>query len=104
MDPFPLYSPLIERALRLAATAHQTQCRKGTDIPYVTHPVHAAWILLRAGFSDDRLLAAALLHDAVEDAGVTLDELREQFHADVVETVVAVTEHKHDAEGRKRSW
>jgi (p)ppGpp synthase/HD superfamily hydrolase len=104
MDPFPLYSPLIERALRLAATAHQTQCRKGTDVPYVTHPVQTAWILLRAGFTDDHLLAAALLHDAVEDAGVTLDELREQFPAEVVETVAAVTERKHDEHGRKRSW
>ena len=59
-----LFSPLLERALRFAADRHRNQTRKATDIPYITHPISVAWILQRAGFDDEVLLAAALLAGA----------------------------------------
>jgi (p)ppGpp synthase/HD superfamily hydrolase len=98
------FSPLLERALRFAADAHRDQTRKGSDVPYITHPVQVAWILSRTGWNDECLLAAALLHDVLEDCGVEVRELRELFPDSVVETVVAVSERKFDQQGRKRSW
>ena len=60
-----LFSPLIERAMRVAACNHRHHHRKSSDLPYITHPAGVALILLRAGFDDEELLAAALLHDVV---------------------------------------
>ncbi len=99
-----LYSPLVERAMRFAARAHAEQTRKGTDLPYLTHVCSCAMILLRAGFDDEELIAAALLHDVVEDTDVSSDQLARTFPPQVVEMVEWVTERKHDAQGRKRAW
>lgn len=99
-----LFSPLVERAMRIAARAHRHHHRKGSDLPYITHPAHAAMILLRAGIDDDEILAAALLHDVVEDTEHTLEMLAADFPPKVVQLVAAMTERKHDHDGRKRSW
>lgn len=99
-----LHSPLLEQALRTAALAHRSQTRKATDIPYITHPCAVALALVRAGYQDDELLAAALLHDVVEDTDVTLADLQEQFSARVCELVAAMTEKKKDASGQTRPW
>jgi (p)ppGpp synthase/HD superfamily hydrolase len=76
------YSYLIDRALVVAAIVHRDQLRKGTRIPYLMHPVHVALMLAGHGFGED-VVAAALLHDALEDfqpgnAGVR-GALRETF-------------------------
>lgn len=99
-----LFSPLVERAMRIAAQAHRHHHRKGCDLPYITHPAHAAMILLRAGIDDDEILAAALLHDVVEDTEHSLEMLAADFPSKVVQLVAAMTERKHDHDGRKRSW
>src|SRR5574337_273593 len=83
------YSPLLEKALRFAALAHQGQFRKATDIPYLTHPAAVALILLQGGFTDDVILASALLHDVVEDADVPLARLEAEFPAPIAEYVAA---------------
>jgi (p)ppGpp synthase/HD superfamily hydrolase len=100
----PLFSPLVERAMRIAAKAHRHHHRKGSDLPYISHPAQAAMILLRAGIDDDEILAAALLHDVVEDTEHTLEMLATDFSPRVVQLVAAMTERKHDEHGRKRSW
>ncbi len=97
-------SPLIERALNIAVDAHQGQTRKGGGPPYIIHPVHVAFILLKAGFTDENTLAAGLLHDVLEDTSVTAEELRKQFPDDVVNTVRESSEEKFDSQGKKRSW
>lgn len=99
-----LYSPFVERAMRFAATAHHAQRRKGGDVPYLTHLASVALILTRAGFDDDELLAAALLHDAVEDAGVSGEVIASMFSPRVAGLVAAVSEVKHDAEGILLPW
>jgi (p)ppGpp synthase/HD superfamily hydrolase len=99
-----MHTPLIEHALRMAAEAHRTQTRKGTDVPYITHPCAVAMILLRAGYDDDELLAAALLHDVVEDTEVTLEDLRARFPSRTCELVAAMSERKVDEHGQKRPW
>lgn len=99
-----LHSPLIERALRVAARAHREQTRKGTDIPYLTHPTAVALILVRAGFDDEATLSAALLHDVVEDTDYPPERLAAEFPPRVLEYVAAVTERKLAADGSKRPW
>jgi guanosine-3',5'-bis(diphosphate) 3'-pyrophosphohydrolase len=95
---------LLERALRIAANAHRDQVRKGGNVPYFAHSAAVALILARLGFPDESLLAAALLHDVVEDTDVTLDQLAAQFPAEVIEAVAALSETKNDSEGRLRPW
>src|SRR5215475_1016354 len=72
---------LIERAYVVARDAHRDQMRRSGD-PYIAHPLGVAMILADLGL-DDVTLAAALLHDAVEDTSVTLADLETQFGADV---------------------
>jgi guanosine-3',5'-bis(diphosphate) 3'-pyrophosphohydrolase len=95
---------LLERALRTAAIAHRGQLRKGGEVPYFAHAAAVALILARAGFTEETLLAAALLHDVVEDTDVTLDELAAKFPPDVIALVTALSETKTDAAGRLRPW
>lgn len=60
------YSLPLDRALVLAGLVHAQQRRKGTAVPYLTHPVHVAMILARLGYPE-RMLVAAVLHDVLED-------------------------------------
>jgi (p)ppGpp synthase/HD superfamily hydrolase len=92
-----------ERALRLAASGHAGQVRKGSGVPYIQHPMGVALILARAGFDED-VVIAGLLHDLVEDTEVTLDQIRNGFGDRVAEIVGFCSEVKHDAEGKKRPW
>lgn len=63
-------------ALNLAYQLHKTQPRKGTDIPYLSHPLAVSALVMEHGGSEDEAIAA-LLHDAVEDAGKVLQSVRE---------------------------
>lgn len=99
-----MYSPLVELAFRLAAKRHAGQVRKGSDVPYLTHPAAVALILLRSGFDDETLLAAALLHDVVEDTDCTAEQLEAEFGPAVAGCVRLLTERKLDESGRKRPW
>ena len=86
------FSPVIERAMRLAVRCHRHQNRKLSDLPYISHPASVALILSQSGFGDEDVLAAALLHDVVEDTDCTLDELSALFPPKVAEYVAALTE------------
>lgn len=96
-------SPLVDRALALAARWHAGQTRKGKDIPYIQHPVAVGMLLDRLGY-DDEVIAAGLLHDVVEDAGVPIDEIARQCGPRVGALVAHCTEQKLDASGTKRPW
>ncbi|HVV99598.1 MAG TPA: HD domain-containing protein [Planctomycetaceae bacterium] len=90
--------------MRVAARAHRNQHRKASDLPYITHPASVALILVRAGFTDEALLAAALLHDVVEDTSYGAEILAAEFPPLVAEYVAALSERKLDDSGRKRAW
>ena len=96
-------STFLDSALIFAARAHNKQNRKGTDIPYIVHPVGVMLTLIECGESDPELLAAALLHDTVEDTGATLNQLREKFGERVARIVEGCSEpDKNDSwENRK---
>ncbi|WP_436891913.1 RelA/SpoT family protein [Nocardiopsis dassonvillei] len=80
---------LIERAYEVAAHHHRDQKRKSGD-PYITHPLAVATILAELGMQE-ATLAAALLHDTVEDTEYTLAELRTDFGDEIAELVDGVT-------------
>ena len=69
---------LLDRALVFAVQAHKNTERRGKGFPYIVHPLEAVSIAATLT-SDQELLAAAALHDVVEDTGVTLDDLRREF-------------------------
>lgn len=98
------FSPLVERAMRVAARCHREQTRKASDLPYLTHPASVAMLLTKAGITDDEILAAALLHDVVEDTDCSIEVLAAEFPPKVIEFVAALTERKRDDAGQKRSW
>ncbi len=90
--------------MRTAAIAHRSQHRKQTDIPYFAHPAAVALLLARAGVTDEATLAAAVLHDVLEDTELTEQVLRREFPAEVVDIVCAASERKLDEQGNKRPW
>lgn len=79
----------IVAAYEFAARAHEGQFRKSGE-PYVQHPLAVATIVASLGL-DDASIAAALLHDAVEDTGVTLEDLTRDFGPDIAAMVDGVT-------------
>ena len=89
----------IHDAIIFAAKAHEGQRRKGTDIPYITHPFEVAQILMEAG-CDETLIIAGLLHDTLEDTEVTAAEIEEQFGPEVLALVDSDTQ-RRSADGRR---
>lgn len=85
-------SPLVRAALAKARAAHAGQIRNGSGgMPYVEHPITVAARLDEQGYRDE-VLAAALLHDVIEDSDATLEELELLFGADVAGLVGALTD------------
>ncbi len=84
---------LIERAAKIAALAHAGQVRKGDGSPYVAHPFMLALMLVRNGFSDTPV-AAALVHDVLEDTDFGEEKLREALGDEITGIVKEVSEDK----------
>ncbi|CAN5802068.1 bifunctional (p)ppGpp synthetase/guanosine-3',5'-bis(diphosphate) 3'-pyrophosphohydrolase [soil metagenome] len=80
---------LLRRAYDLAKEAHEGQVRK-TGAPYITHPLAVAKMLAETGL-DAATLAAALLHDTVEDTHLTLDMIESEFGAEIASLIDGVT-------------
>lgn len=95
--------PVFERAAIFAAAAHCGTTRKGNQIPYLAHPMEAAAIV--AEMTDDQeLVAAAVLHDVVEDTEVTLSELREFFGERIAFYVGGESENKRRDLPPESTW
>ena len=85
---------LVSDAMIFASRAHDGMLRKGTNIPYIVHPAEVAAIA--ATLTDDpEILAAALLHDVMEDCGVSEAELAERFGARVAQLVKSETQERN---------
>jgi (p)ppGpp synthase/HD superfamily hydrolase len=83
-------TPAIERAFAVAREAHRNQQRKDGR-PYIEHPTQVAQLLADADAREE-LLVAAVLHDAVEDSDLTVDDLREEFGGRVAGLVESLTD------------
>jgi len=96
---------ILLRAANFAARHHRGQKRKGsTGEPYINHPIAVAELIASVGRVTDSLtLAAALLHDTVEDTDATLDDIGREFGADIRGIVAELTDDKSlPSEERKR--
>ena len=82
---------LIDKAKMFAEMAHAGQTRKYSDDPYITHPIRVSEIVAHNQGSDE-MIAAALLHDVVEDTPVTHDEILDKFGANVSDLVFGLTD------------
>ena len=80
-----VYTELTNKAMKIAYTAHQGQLDK-SGIPYIFHPIHLA-----EQMDDEISCCVALLHDVVEDTAVTMEELAEEFPAEVINTLKLLT-------------
>lgn len=103
------YSDRINHALAFAAKHHDRQVRKGTRLPYLTHPANVAIILTRYG-RDESTVVAGILHDVIEDC-VREDYSRkdleqriaEKFGDEVLQSVLSVTHRRKDDDGMEFS-
>ena len=86
-------SKMVKKAAAFAERAHRGAVRKGTAIPYITHPLEAA-VIVASITEDQELIAAALLHDVMEDAGVSREKLKAEFGSRVADLVASETEDK----------
>ncbi len=104
------YADRINHAFAFAAKHHDQQVRKGTRLPYRTHPANVAVILARYGCGEDTIVAG-ILHDVVGDCvrdGWTRDMLEERigskFGSDILATVLAVSERRIDDDDVELSY
>ena len=86
-----LFMDMIEKAIVFATKAHKNQTRKGTDIPYITHPFATGMYLQKAKCSE-AVIAAGILHDTLEDTETTFTDLVELFGVRVANLVLAASE------------
>jgi GTP diphosphokinase / guanosine-3',5'-bis(diphosphate) 3'-diphosphatase len=97
---------LVIRAIEFAAQKHRMQRRKDSDAsPYINHPIALMHVLcIDGGVSDPVILAAAALHDTIEDTETAEEELRTTFGEEIAQIVVEMTDDKSlPKEQRKRS-
>ena len=84
---------LVSEAIAFAVKAHDGMRRKKSSAPYILHPMEAA-VIVGTMTDDQNLIAAAALHDVVEDADITIEEIEERFGKRVRELVQSETEDK----------
>ena len=103
------YSDRINHALAFAAKHHDQQVRKGTRLPYLTHPANVAIILTRYA-CDEATVVAGILHDVIEDcvtkeytAEILEQRIGAKFGEETLETVLMVTHRRHDENGEEFS-
>lgn len=84
---------LVSEAIMFAVAAHDGMRRKKSETPYILHPMEAA-VIVSTMTDDQNLIAAAALHDVVEDAGITIEEVEAKFGKRVRELVASETEDK----------
>jgi (p)ppGpp synthase/HD superfamily hydrolase len=95
-------SPLVRAAYQKAGSAHAGQIRNGSGgMPYIEHPAAVAARLDSHGYGED-VLAAALLHDVVEDSDTKVEDLREEFGDRVAELVAALSDDETIEDYRER--
>ena len=99
----PLDTELLDRAIVFAVRAHAGIERRGKGFPYIVHPMEAVEIVATIT-PDQELLAAAVLHDTVEDTDVTIEQIRAEFGDRVAALVASESEDKDSGVSKEESW
>ena len=99
----PLDTALLDRAIIVAVMAHSGTERRGKGYPYLVHPLEAVEIVATMT-ADQELLAAAALHDTVEDTDVTVEQIREEFGNRVASLVADESDEMPAGVSEEDSW
>ena len=94
---------LVSEAIAFAVIAHDGMRRKKSNAPYILHPMEAA-VIVGTMTDDQNLIAAAALHDVVEDADIRIEEIEEKFGKRVRELVASETEDKRAELPPSETW
>ena len=98
-----LNTDLLDRAIIFSVQAHHNTERRGKGFPYIVHPMEAVEIVATIT-PDQELLAAAALHDTIEDTDVTVEQLREQFGERIADLVHAESDQFTEGISEEDSW
>lgn len=94
---------IVLRAIEFALKAHDGQTRKGSGIPYISHPYSVGMILARYGYEAETI-AAGILHDTLEDTAATESDLRNEFGEGVTALVKGASEPDKSLPWEERKW
>ena len=99
----PLNTTLLDRAIIFAVRAHAGTERRGKGFPYIVHPMEAVEIVATMT-PDQELLAAAALHDTVEDTDVTIEQISTEFGERVASFVAVESDEPHQRRDSVENW
>lgn len=99
----PLNTELLDRAILFAVKAHAGTERRGKGYPYIIHLMEAM-VIVATMSPDQELLAAAVLHDTIEDTNVTIDDIRAEFGDRIATLVADETEERPEGVSNEASW
>jgi len=99
----PLNTDLLDRAILFAVNAHAGTERRGKGFPYIVHPLEAVEIVATIT-SDQELLAAAALHDTIEDTPVTEEDIRKEFGDRIASLVADESDVFPEGLSEEESW
>ena len=99
----PLNTTILDRAIVFAVRAHAGTERRGKGFPYIVHPMEAVEIVATMT-NDQELLAAAVLHDTVEDTDTTIEQIRNEFGDRVASFVAAESDEPHQSRDSIENW
>ena len=94
-------TPLINKAKMLAGKAHEGQMRKYSGMPYIVHPIEVATIVQSVDHTDE-MIAAALLHDVVEDTDYSFEDIANEVSPKVSELVKGLTDVSNPQDGNRK--
>ena len=94
---------LLDKAIVFAVRAHRNTERRGKGFPYIVHPMEAVEIVATIT-PDQELLAAAALHDTIEDTDVTVEDIRREFGNRIAELVYAESDRFTEGVSEEDSW
>ena len=94
---------IVDQAIIFASKAHFGQKRKGKEVPYIVHPLEAMAIVASVT-SDPELIAAAALHDVIEDTKYTYEDLQAKFGKRVADLVKAESDEEVEDKDHEKSW
>ena len=95
-------TPLINKAKMLAGKAHEGQFRKYSGMPYIVHPIEVATIVQTVNHTDE-MVAAALLHDVVEDTDYSFEDIAKEVSPEVSKMVEGLTDISKPEDGNRKT-
>ena len=94
---------IVSEAIVFSTRAHDGMRRRKSDVPYILHPMEVG-VIVGTMTDSQEVIAAGILHDVVEDAGISMEEIAEKFGPRVMELVASETENKHAELPPEDTW